>query len=163
MLGGKSLWWTRPRQLPVPVTLTTAGSTFRNARRFTPVRRFQSYRRRQQSGGVERTPASSRSQPSAARHTISRGWFQWHEWKRGSESVPTDVEHHFEPARQGRRWLLPLHHHQFPWPGRAGGCHDQPRDLDPPIATVTNTTGTLDFADTNSPSFNFRLYRTVTP
>jgi hypothetical protein len=32
-----------------------------------------------------------------------------------------------------------------------------------PIATVTNTTGTLDFADTNSPSFKLRFYRVVLP
>lgn len=162
--GGKSLWWTWTAPASGPTAVTTAGSTYRNAlAAYTGLTVSNLIMVATNLAGIG-TNTSSISFAAVAGTTYH---FAVDGFNAATGSVTlnlvltsTDIVLG-QPTRGGDGFF---HFTISSAPGAVLRV-DATTNLVhwTPIATVTNATGTMDFADTNSPSFKQRFYRVLVP
>lgn len=162
--GGKSLWWTWTAPASGTATITTAGSTFRNAlAAYTglTVSNLTIVATNLAGSGTNTSQISFAAISGTTYHFAVDGFNGTNGTAVVNVSLPNANISLSQPFKAGDGFF---HFTISSSPGLVLRV-DATTNLTTwtPIATVTNTTGTLDFADTNSPSFQHRFYRVVLP
>lgn len=162
--GGKSLWWTWTAPASGPATVTTAGSNFRNAlAAYTgPTLTNLTIVATNLAGvGTNTSQISFAAVAGTTYHFAVDGFNGTNGNVVLNLSLPNASIALSQPFKAGDG----LFHFLITSAPGAVLRVDATTNLTTwtTIATVTNVTGTLDFADPNSPSFKQRFYRVVLP
>jgi hypothetical protein len=162
--GGKSLWWTWTAPVGGSVTLTTVGSTFRNALAVYTGSSVSTLTMvaTNLAGVGTNTSQVTFSAVSNITYQIAVDGFNG---AAGSVTLnllmPGSILSLSNPVRAGDGFF------HFTITGPAGQVLRIDATTDflswTPLATVTNVTGTMEFVDTTSTSFSHRFYRVVVP
>jgi hypothetical protein len=162
--GGKSLWWTWTAPASGPAVMTTAGSTFRNAlAAYTglTVSNLTVVATNLAGAGTNTSQITFAAAAGTTYHFAVDGFNAATGSVTLNLSLPTAEISLSQPTRGGDGFF---HFTITSAPGAILRV-DATTNLTSwaPIATVTNVTGTMDFADTNSPNYKIRFYRVVLP
>jgi hypothetical protein len=162
--GGKSLWWTWTAPASGTAVVTTAGSTFRNALAAytgSTVSNLTVVATNLAGAGTNTSQITFATVSGATYHFAVDGFNAAAGNVTLNLSLPVVNISLGQPTRGGDG----LFHFTITSSLGAVLRVEATTNLTiwAPIATVTNTTGTMDFADPSSPSFPLRFYRVVVP